>query len=62
MRYWLLKSEPDTFGIDDLEKAKADMEFAQKQVPNVKRWLAEASHEGNEYHGRASQLIQTIEE
>jgi predicted RNA-binding protein with PUA-like domain len=23
MRYWLLKSEPDTFGIDDLEKAPA---------------------------------------
>ena len=23
MRYWLLKSEPDTFGIDDLAKAKA---------------------------------------
>ena len=22
MSYWLLKSEPDTFGIDDLEKAK----------------------------------------
>ncbi len=47
--------------VKDLEKAKSDMEFAQKQVPNVKRWLAEASHEGNEYHGRASQLIQTIE-
>jgi hypothetical protein len=37
------------------------MEFAQKQIPNVKRWLAAASHEGNEYHGRASQLIQVIE-
>ena len=23
MRYWLLKSEPDTFGIDDLERAPA---------------------------------------
>ena len=23
MRYWLLKSEPDTFGIADLAKAKA---------------------------------------
>lgn len=47
--------------VKDLEKTKADMEFAQKQVPTVKRWLAEASHEGNEYHGRASQLIQLIE-
>lgn len=47
--------------VKDLEKAKADMEFAQKQIPNVKRWLGEASHEGNEYHGRASQLIQMIE-
>lgn len=47
--------------VKDLEKAKADMEFAQKQIPNVKRWLAAAAHEGNEYHGRASQLIQVIE-
>ncbi len=47
--------------VKDLEKSKADMEFAQKQIPNVKRWLGEASHEGNEYHGRASQLIQMIE-
>jgi predicted RNA-binding protein with PUA-like domain len=23
VRYWLLKSEPDTFGIDDLERAPA---------------------------------------
>ncbi|MFN9719563.1 MAG: hypothetical protein ACK58L_12765, partial [Planctomycetota bacterium] len=47
--------------VKDLEKATANMEFAQRQIPNVKRWLAEASHEGNEYHGRASQLIQSIE-
>lgn len=47
--------------IKDLEKAKHDLEFAQKQVPTVKRWHGEASHEGNEYHGRAAQLIQSIE-
>ena len=47
--------------IKDLEKAKHDMEFAQKQVPIVKRWHGEAAHEANEYHGRASQLIQSIE-
>ena len=45
----------------DLEKAQHDMEFAQRQVPLVKRWHGEAAHEGNEYHGRASQLIQSIE-
>lgn len=47
--------------VKDLEAAQHAMEFAQKQVPNVKRWNAEASHEGNEYHGRASQLVQSIE-
>ena len=47
--------------IKDLEKAKHDLEFAQKQVPTVKRWHGEAAHEANEYHGRASQLIQSIE-
>lgn len=47
--------------IKDLEKAKHDIEFAQKQVPTVKRWHGEAVHEANEYHGRASQLIQSIE-
>jgi hypothetical protein len=47
--------------VKDLEQAQRAMEFAQKQVPNVKRWNAEASHEGNEYHGRASQLVQSVE-
>jgi hypothetical protein len=47
--------------VKDLEKAKHDMEFAQKQVPNVKRWHGEASHEANEYHGRAAQLVQSVE-
>lgn len=47
--------------VKDLEKARHDLEFAQKQVPTVKRWHAEAAHEANEYHGRASQLIQQIE-
>jgi hypothetical protein len=47
--------------VKDLEKAKHDMEFAQQQVPNVKRWHGEAAHEANEYHGRSSQLVQSIE-
>ena len=47
--------------VKDLEQAQRAMEFAQKQVPNIKHWNAEASHEGNEYHGRASQLVQAIE-
>lgn len=45
----------------DLEAAQKAMEFGQKQIPNVKRWNTEAAHEGNEYHGRASQLVQSIE-
>lgn len=47
--------------VKDLEAAQKAMEFAQKQVPNVKRWNIEATHEGNEYHGRAAQLVQSIE-
>lgn len=47
--------------VKDLEAAQKAMEFAQKQVPNVKRWNIEASHEGNEYHGRAAQLVQSVE-
>ncbi|MEZ6123889.1 MAG: hypothetical protein R3C49_12020 [Planctomycetaceae bacterium] len=44
-----------------LEKAKRDLEFAQKQVPVVKYWSGAAHHEANEYHGRSSQLTQAIE-
>ncbi len=44
-----------------MEQAKRAMEFAQQQIPNVKRWHAEVSHEGNEFRGRASQLAQTVE-
>src|SRR5512139_1973183 len=33
MRYWLLKSEPDTFGIDDLERA-ADQTTSWEGVRN----------------------------
>ncbi len=47
--------------VKDLEKAQVAMEFAQKQVPHVKRWSGDAAHEGNEYHGRASQLVQSVE-
>jgi hypothetical protein len=44
-----------------LEKAKRDLEHAQKQVPIVKHWTNSAHHEANEYHGRASQMTQLIE-
>ena len=44
-----------------LEKAKRDLEFAQKQVPVVKFWNVNAQHEANEYHGRSSQLTQILE-
>ncbi len=47
--------------VKDLEKSRSDVEFAQKQVPNIKRWYGEATHEGEEYRGRAAQLTQAIE-
>ena len=47
--------------VKDLEKAKKDVEFAQKQVPNVKRWHGEATHEADEYRGRAAQLTQAVD-
>ena len=45
----------------DLEKAKKDLEFAQKQIPVVKYWNVCAQQEANEYHGRSSQLTQMLE-
>ena len=47
--------------VKDLEKSRNDVEFAQKQVPNVKRWFGEATHEAEEYRGRAAQLTQAVE-
>lgn len=44
-----------------MEAAKNALEFAQKQVPVVKFWIANAHHEANEYKGRSSQLHQFIE-
>lgn len=45
----------------DLEKSKKELEFAQKQIPVVKYWRINATHEANEYHGRTSQLTQMLE-
>lgn len=47
--------------VKHLEKCENDVEFAQKQLPNVKRWFGEATHEGEEYRGRAAQLTQAVE-
>jgi hypothetical protein len=44
-----------------LEQSRKDLEFAQHQIPLVKRWHGEVGHESNEYRGRAAQLVQTIE-
>lgn len=44
-----------------LEAAKRALEFAQHQVPNIKRWHTEVAHEGSEFRGRAAQLAQTVE-
>jgi len=43
------------------EKAKKDLEFAQKQVPVVKYWIGISGHEVNEFHGRSSQMTMSIE-
>lgn len=47
--------------VKDLEKAKQQLELAQKQLPLIRRWHAEASHEANEFRGRASQVTQAVE-
>lgn len=44
-----------------LEKAKKDLEFAQKQIPVVKQWTNTAHHEANEYKGRSSQMMLMLE-
>ncbi|MBL8814685.1 MAG: hypothetical protein JNL58_01555 [Planctomyces sp.] len=44
----------------DLEQAKRNLDFAQHQVPTVKHWLIATGHEANEFHGRASQLVQFL--
>jgi hypothetical protein len=44
-----------------LEQSRRDLEFAQHQLPLLKRWHAEVAHESNEYRGRAAQLVQTVE-
>lgn len=44
-----------------LEQAKRNLDFAQKQPPVVKYWNNTVQQEANEYHGRASQLVQMIE-
>ncbi len=44
-----------------LEKARNDLEHAQKQVPVVKHWINAAHHESNEYQGRSSQMTQMLE-
>lgn len=45
----------------DLEQAKRNLEFSQKQIPTVKRWTIAAQHEANEFHGRASQMTLLLE-
>ena len=44
-----------------MEAAKQALEFAQKQIPVVKLWIANTCHEANEYKGRSSQLHQFVE-
>lgn len=45
----------------DVEQAKRNLDFAQKQVPRVKQWNIAAQHEANEFHGRSGQLVQILE-
>ena len=45
----------------DLEQAKRNLDFSQKQIPRVKHWNIAAQHEANEFHGRSGQLVQILE-
>lgn len=47
--------------VKELEKARRDLNFAQKQIPVVRQWRINALHEANEFHGRCSQLVQMLE-
>jgi hypothetical protein len=45
----------------DFEQATRNLELAQRQVPNVRRWSIEAGQEANEFRGRTGQLAQLVE-
>lgn len=45
----------------DFEQATRNLELAQKQVPNVRRWTIEAGQESNEFRSRVGQLAQLVE-
>lgn len=44
-----------------VQHCKQQLEFARKQIGVIKRWSVSARQEADEYHGRAAQLIQTLE-
>ena len=43
------------------DEAKRALEFARSQVPVVKHWLQEVTHEASEFRGRAGRLHQCVE-
>ncbi len=43
------------------DEAKRALEFAQSQVPVVRHWLQEVTHEASEFRGRAGRLHQCVE-
>lgn len=45
----------------DFEQATRNLELAQRQVPNVRRWSIEAGQEANEFRSRTGQLAQLVE-
>lgn len=45
----------------DFEQATRNLELAQRQVPNVRRWSIEAGQEANEFRSRTGQLTQMVE-
>ena len=47
MRYWLMKSEPDTYGIDDLEKAGRPAMWEGCRNFTVRRYFKEEMSDGD---------------
>lgn len=45
----------------DFEQATRNLELAQRQMPNVRRWSIEAGQEANEFRSRTGQLAQLVE-
>ena len=44
-----------------VQRCKAELEFAQRQIEVIKRWSIVANQEAEEFFGRSVQLVQAVE-